>query len=168
MQERNVLVLVVVLVVATAGAGVAVNALRGNDSSTWRAFNLSMGLTGNPVVGSPLHITVQVQQGLLDTHSLKLVFLSVDMGTFTIQSSTPGSNPWGYPTVWNLTGMDLSGARVFEVNATPTATGPTTVYAMIWVPLGDLGSVSVDPAGHVNPAGVSLMATDSAALVVTA
>lgn len=167
MQERNVLILVVVLVVATAGAGVAVNAFRSGES-TWRAFDLSLDWGGTPAVGADLQITVTVKQAFLDSRSLPIVFLSVDVGTLVIQASTPATNPWGYATIWNLTGLDLTVPHLYQVTAAPTQAGLANLYAMIWVPLGDLRAVSVDASGHVNPADVSLLATESAAFTVTA
>ncbi len=168
MQERNVLILVVVLVVATAGAGVAVNAFRNDGNSTFRAFYLTVSLSGTPVVGTAVRIAVSVQQAFIDSRTLPSLFLSVDVGSFAVQSATPGTNPWRSATVWNLTGLDLTGARVYNITAVPTAAGPATLDAMVWVPLGDLRSVSVAASGHVNPADITLMAAESAALAVTA
>ena len=168
MQERNVLILVVVLVVATAGAGVAVNALRNNGTTTFRAFYLTLDVSGAAVVGTALPIAVSVEQAFIDSRTLPSLFLSLDVGSFAVQSATPGTNPWHTATVWNLTGLDLTAARVYNITAVPAAAGPATLYAMIWVPLGDLRSVSVDASGHVNPADIRLMATESAALTVTA
>lgn len=168
MQERNVLILVVVLVVATAGAGVAVNAFRGNDAANWRAVNMSLGWTGTPQVGGTVRLTVRVAQGMVDARTLGFVFLSVDVAGMAVSSATPSSNPWDCPTVWNLTGKDLSTPLDFNVTAVPQLEGTTTVYAMVWAPLGDLRSVSVDAGGHVNTGDVSLMQTESATFVVTA
>jgi len=168
MQERTVLIVVVVLVVATAAAGVAVNALRAGDSGTWHALFVSLDWQGIPAVGSQLQITVHVRQGQLDSRTLPAVFLSLDIGTLAVASATPATNPWGSPTVWNLTGLNLALPRVYNVTATPTQTGSITLYAMVWVPLGDLRSVSVDRVGHVNPADISLMAADFVVLTVTA
>lgn len=167
MRERNVLILVVVLVLATAGAGVAVNVFRNNSGSTFEAFHLFLSLSGTPVVGSDLQFNVSVQQAFIDSRTLPSLFLSVDVGSLTVRSATPATNPWGSPTVWNLTGLDLSSARAYTVTATPTVQGPMTVFAMIWVPLGDLGSVTVDASGHVNPAGITLMASTSVPLAVS-
>ncbi|HYM40427.1 MAG TPA: hypothetical protein VEY12_09880 [Thermoplasmata archaeon] len=168
MQERNVLILVVVLVVATAGAGVAVNAFRNANSSAFRAFDLSVDVRGTPTVGSDVQITITVRQAFIDARSLSNLFLSVDMGTLAVHGGTPSTNPWASPTVWNLTGLDLSGPRVYNITAAPTANGSATLDAMVWVPLGDLRSVSVDPSGHVNTADISLLATQSAPLTVGA
>jgi len=163
MQERTVLLFVVVLVTATAGAGVAVNALRSQDPAPWRSFDVSITRSGTPRVGSPLNFSVSVRQGTVDPKTLWVVYLSLDMGSMDILSSTPGTNPWGYRTVWNLTPLDLTAPNVFSATGIPTTNGSAMVYAMIWVPQGDLDSVSVDAQGHVNPAGVSLMTvqTDS-------
>ncbi len=161
MQERTVLLLVVVLVAATAGAGVAVNAFRPNDSAAWRAFDVSVAHTGNASVGSRLAFSVSVRQGSVDPKTLGLVYLSLDMGSMDIVNATPAVNPWGYPTTWNLTSLDLTTAHTFTATGVPTVNGSATVYAMIWVPRGDLSSVSVDAQGHVNPAGVSLMTVET-------
>ncbi len=162
MQERTVLLLVVVLVVATAGAGVAVNVFRSSDPTPWQAFEVSFQRSGNASVGGSLTFSVSVRQGSVDPKSLPLVFLSLDMGTLDIvNGSPPGSNPWGYPTTWNLTALDLTAPRTFTANAIPTENGSATVYAMVWVPRGDLGSVSLDAQGHVNPADVSLMTVET-------
>lgn len=168
MQERTVLLLVVVLVLATAAAGVAVNVLRPNDAQAWRAFNLSLAASANAAVGSPLNVSVSVRQGMLDPRSLWVVFLSLDVGTMNIMSATPGANPWGYPTVWNLTGLDLSGTRLFNATLVPTQAGSTVLYAMIWVPRGDVRSAPIDASGHVNPAGVALEGEAAEPVVVTA
>jgi hypothetical protein len=161
MQERSVLLLVVVLVTATAGAGVAVNAFRSNDPANWRSFDVSLSHSGTAVVGSPLSMSVSVRQGAVDPKTLWAVYLSLDMGSMDIVSSTPGTNPWGYPTVWNLTSLDLTAPRTFTATGIPTENGSAIVYAMIWVPRGDLRTVSVDPQGHVNPAGVSVMSVET-------
>ena len=168
MQERTVLVLVVVLVVSTAAAGVAVNLFRPNDSDAWRAFNLSVGTNLTGAVGSSLRITVSVRQGMLDPRTLPLVFLSLDLGTMQLTSATAAANPWGYPTVWNLTGLDLSSPRYYNATVLPTDAGTAVVYAMIWVPRGDLGSVPIDANGHVNPAGFPLETVASHSVDVTA
>ena len=168
MQERTVLLLVVVLVVSTAGAGVAVNLLRPNDAANWRAFNLTLGESGAAAVGSPIQLNVTVRQAMLNPKTLWVVFLSIDVGTMNITSATPGSNPWGYPTVWNLTGLDLSATQRFSATVVPTQPGTTFVYAMIWVPLGDIASVPIDASGHVNPAGVTLEDVASVPVTVTA
>jgi hypothetical protein len=168
MQERNVLILVVVLVAATAGAGVLVNALRSNNASTFEAFYLSLDVRGTPAVGSNLTITVRLQQAFIDSRTLPSLFLSVDVGTLQVRTATPGTNPWDSPTVWNLTGRDLSSAIELDITASPTVAGPMTVYAMVWVPLGSLGSVTLDASGHVNPAGITLMASSSAPIDVSA
>jgi len=168
MQERNVLILVVVLVVATAGAGVAFNALRSNNASTFEAFYLNLAVGGTPAIGANLTLTVRVQQAFIDSRTLPSLFLSVDTGNLEVHAATPGTNPWGSPTVWNLTGLDLSSAIEYDITAAPTAAGPMTIYAMIWAPLGSLGSVTVDASGHVNPADVSLMASSSAPIQVGA
>ena len=168
MQERTVLVLVVVLVVSTASAGVAVNLLRPSDSGAWRAFNLSLDSEGAARVGSPMNLTAGVRQGMLDPKTLPIFFLSIDVGTMNIASSSPPTNPWGYPTVWNLTGLDFSGTLDFNATVVPTDTGTQIVYAMIWVPLGDLSSVPIDASGHVNPSGVTLESVQTLPLSVTA
>ncbi len=160
------MLLVVVLVVATAGAGIAVNAFRNDNPSTFEAFHLDVVLNGTPDLGADLGISVSVQQAFIDSRTLPSLFLSVDVGTLSVVSATPAANPWRCPTVWNLTGLDLSAARLYNITATPTVAGPMTVYAMIWVPLGDLGSVSVDATGHVNPADIRLMASTPIALSV--
>ncbi len=161
MQERTVLLLVVVLVAATAGAGVAVNAFRSNDSSNWRAFDVSIERTGTATVGSELAFSVSVRQGTVDPKTLWVVYLSLDMGTMDIVNASPAVNPWGYPTVWNLTSLDLTAPKLFTATGIPTENGSATVYAMIWVPRGDLSAVAVDAQGHVNPAGVSLMTVET-------
>lgn len=168
MQERTVLILVVVLVVSTTAAGVAVNTLRPNDSGAWRAFDLSVAWNGTAAVGSPINLTVSVRAAMLDPKTLPVLFLSLDVGTMHVGSVTPGTNPWGYPTVWNLTGLDFSGPRTFNATVVPTDSGSNWVYAMIWVPLGDVRSVPIDSSGHVNPAGVTLEAVASEAITVTA
>lgn len=168
MHERTVLLVVVALVVSTAAAGVAVNLLRPNDAQAWRAFNVALASSGGAAVGSPLNLSVSVRQGMLDPKSLWVVFLSLDVGTMTITSATDGRNPWGYRTVWNLTGLDLSGARTFNATVVPTQAGTEPVYAMIWVPLGDIASVQIDASGHVNPNGVTLETVVSESLTVTA
>ena len=168
MQERTVLLLVVVLVVTTAGAGVAVNLFRPNDAGAWRAFNLSLTWNGTAAVGSAIQLGVDVRQAMLDAKTLPYLFLSLDVGTMRIVSSTPGTNPWGYPTVWNLTGLDLTETWFFNATVVPTEPGTTLVYAWVWVPLGDLSSVPIDASGHVNPAGVTLESVASAAITVTA
>ncbi len=168
MQERTVLLLVVVLVVSTAAAGAAVNLFRPNDAVEWRAFNLAVATNLTGAVGSPLQVSVSVRQGMLNPRTLTDVFLSLDVGTMQVRSSTPGTNPWGYPTVWNLTGLDLSSPRLYNATVVPTQAGTTVVYAMVWVPLGSLASVPIDANGHVNPAGVTLEAVASQSVVVTA
>lgn len=168
MQERTVLVLVVALVVSTAGAGVAVNLLRPNDASTWRAFTLDVGSLGTASVGSSMNLSVSVRQGMLDPASLWVVFLSLDVGTMTVLSATPGSNPWGYPTTWNLTGQDLSRTLLFNVTVVPTDAGSTIVSAIIWVPRGDLVSAPIEANGHVNPAGVTLESIAQESILVNA
>ncbi len=167
MQERNVLLLVVVLVAATAGAGIAVNAFRNDGASTFDAFYLNVILHGTPAVGSAFSLSVSVQQAFIDSRTLPSLFLSVDVGSMSVDSATPAVNPWHSPTVWNLTGLDLGAARLYNITATPTTAGPMTVFAMVWVPLGDLGSVSVDATGHVNPADIQLMASTPASISVS-
>lgn len=167
MQERNVLALVVVLVVATAGAGVAVNAFRSNNANPYHAFNLALDLSGTAVVGASLQIRVTVQQAFIDARTLPSLFISVDIDSLSVVTATPSSNPWGSATVWNLTGLDLAAPRVYNITASATVAGNDTLFAMVWEPLGDLRSVSVDPSGHVNPAGVSLLASDSAPIDVS-
>lgn len=168
MQERTVLILVVVLVVSTAAAGAAVNLFRPNDAGVWRAFNLAVATNLTGAVGSPLHVSVSVRQGMLDPASLPVVFLSLDASTMQITSATPGTNPWGYPTVWNLTGLDLSSTRFYNATVVPSVAGTTILYAMIWVPLGQVSSVPIDANGHVNPAGVTLESVASQSVTVTA
>ena len=102
MQERNVLILVVVLVVATAGAGVAVNAFRDNGNTTFRAFYLAMDVSGAAVIGTALQISVSAQQAFIDSRTLPSLFLSVDIGSFTVRPATPGTNPWHSPTTGRL------------------------------------------------------------------
>src|SRR5512136_798053 len=161
MQERTVLLLVVVLVTATAGAGVAVNTFRSNDAAKWRAFDVTIGSAGNASVGSRLTVSVSVRQGSVDPKTLWVVYLSLDMASMDIVNATPATNPWGYPTTWNLTSLDLTAPKTFTATGVPIENGSATVYAMIWVPRGDLSSVSVDAQGHVNPAGVSLMTVET-------
>lgn len=168
MQERTVLLLVVALVLSTAAAGVAVNVLRPNDAGAWRAFNLAVSANGSAAVGSPINVAMSLRQGMLDPKSLWVVFLSLDAGTMNITSATPASNPWGYPTVWNLTGLDLSGTRFFNATLVPTEAGSTILYAMVWVPLGDVRSVPIGPSGHVNPSGVALESIATVSVLVTA
>ncbi len=161
MRERTVFLLVVVLVSATAGAGIAVNSLRSDDPSSWRAFNVSITRTGTLGIGSPINVTVSVRQGTVDPKTLWVVYLSLDMGSLDIASATPATNPWSYPTVWNLTALDLTAPKLFHAQGIPTENGSVTLYAMVWVPRGDLGTVSVDSQGHVNPVGVSLMTVET-------
>ena len=168
MPERTLLLLVVVLVVSTAAAGAAVNLFRPNDAGAWRAFNLAVDTNLTGAVGSPLRISVSVRQGMLDPRTLPVVFLSLDVGTMQVTSATPGTNPWGYPTVWNLTGLDLSSTLLYNATVVPTDAGTTVVYATIWVPLGDLASVPIEANGQVNPAGVTLESVASQSIVVTA
>ncbi len=167
MQERSVLLLVVVLVAATAGAGIAVNAFRSDNAPTFEAFYLYLNLNGTPALGSEFRMSVSVQQAFIDSRTLPKLFLSVDVGSMSVDSATPTANPWHSPTVWNLTGLDLSSAHVYNITATPTVAGPMTIFAMVWVPLGDLGSVSVDATGHVNPADIRLMASTPASISVS-
>ncbi len=168
MQERSVLLLVVVLVSATAGAGVAVNAFHYTGPAVWHSFYVTVDHSGTPVVGSPLNISVTVRQGTVDPKTLWAVYLSLDMGPLSILRSTPGTNPWGYPTVWNLTSLDLTAPKLFTATGVAAANGTVVVSAMIWVPQGDLNSVSVDAQGHVNPAGISLMTVQTDAFWVNA
>lgn len=168
MRERTVLLVVVALIASTAAAGIAVNALRPDNGAAWRAFEVSLAANGPTAVGSPLNLTVVVRQGAIDPRSLGLVFLSLDVGTMSISSATPGTNPWGFPTVWNLTGMDLSSPRVFNATVVPRQAGNEPIYAMVWVPRGDIASVPIDANGHVNPAGVTLESVVSESLIVTA
>ncbi len=161
MQERTVLLLVVTLVVTTATVGVAVNALRSDAPQAWHAFDLSITWSGSPRINSVLTVSVGIRQGLVDPRTLGLVFLSLDMSTMNVLSATPTLNPWGYRTVWNLTSMDLTATRYFNATGIPQDAGSTTVYAMVWVPQGELRSVPIDSTGHVNPAGASLMGVDS-------
>lgn len=167
MQERNVLLLVVVLVVATAGAGIAVNTFRNDSASTFDAFYLNVILNGTPAVGSEFAMVVSVQQAFIDSRTLPRLYLSVDVGSMSVDSATPTVNPWHAATVWNLTGLDLGAARLYNITATPTVAGPMTIFAMVWVPLGDVGSVSVDATGHVNPADIRLMASTPASISVS-
>ncbi len=168
MRERTVLLVVVALVVSTASAGVAVNLLRPSSGPTWVAFDLSLAWGGNATLGSLVNFTVSVRQGMLDPRTLPAVYLSLDVGSMGVASSTPASNPWGYPTVWNLTGLDLTTARTFNVTATPTEAGGQMVYAMVWAPLQDLHSVQIDATGHVNPSSVTLETVQSASVPVAA
>lgn len=168
MQERTVLLVVVVLIASTAAAGVAVNLLRPNDPAAWRAFDVSLRTTGPAAVGSPMNLSVNVRQGMLDPKTLWVVYLSLDVGTMNVTSATRGTNPWGYRTVWNLTGVDLTNLRVFNATVVPTQAGNATVYAMIWVPLGDVSSVQVDASGHVNPGSVTLETVVSEEIAVRA
>jgi hypothetical protein len=161
MQERTVLLLVVVLVTATAGAGLAVNAFRSNNSAAWRAFDVTVTHAGTAVVGSEMNISVSVRQGAVDPKTLWVVYLSLDMSSLNIVNASPSTNPWGYPTTWNLTSLDLTAPKVFTATGVPLQNGSTTVFAMIWVPRGDLSTVSLDAHGHVNPADVSLMTVET-------
>ncbi len=168
MQERTVLLVVVVLVVSTAAAGAAVNLLRPNDASSWQAFSLSVAWDGTATVGSPINVTVTIRAAMLDPRTLPLLFLCLDVGTMNVSAATPGTNPWGYPTVWNLTGEALSSPAQFNATLVPTESGTNWLYGMAWVPLGDVRSVPIDASGHVNPAGVTLEAVASEAVTVTA
>ncbi len=168
MQERTVLLLVVVLVVSTAGAGVAVNLFRPTSPVPGQPFDLSLSWNGTAGVGSAISLTVTLRDGTLDSRSLWAVFLSLDVGTMTVTSATPASNPWGYPTVWNLTGADLSATHFFNATAVPTQAGTAFLYAMVWVPQGDVQSAPVDASGHVNPAGVTLETVASLSISVPA
>ncbi len=168
MQERVVALLVIVLVVATAATAVSVNLLRPSDPSSWNAFDLSVAWSGNATVGSSLTVNVTVRQGTVDPKTLWLVYLSLDIGALHVTSGTPPTNPWGYPTVWNLTNLDLSAPRTFTVTAVATEAGQLDLHAMIWVPRGDLHAVPIDPTGNVNPSGVSLMQVDSTSVWIQA
>lgn len=168
MHERTVLLVVVALVLSTAAAGVAVNLLRPSDPLVWRAFELTLACGGSAKIGIPMNLTVTVRQGMLDPKTLWVVFLSLDVGAMNITSSTTGTSPWGYPTVWNLTGLDLTAAKTFNATVVPEQTGPTILYAMVWVPLGDIASVPIEPSGHVNPSGVTVETTATAPMNVTA
>ncbi len=168
MRERTVLVLVVVLVASTAAAGVAVNLLRPAGSGAPASFQVVLDYNGTAAVGSPLSFRVVVQALVPNATAEGPVFLSLDVGTMRITASTPGSNPWGYPSVWNLTGLDLSAPVSFNVTAVPTDAGTNWVYAMVWTPKGDLASVSIDASGHVNPIDVFLESVTPVAITVTA
>ncbi len=166
MRERTVLLVVVALVASTASAGVAVNLLRPNTGPAWVAFDLSLAWSGNATMGSVVQFNVSVRQGMLDPRTLPEVYLSLDVGTMSVASSTPASNPWGYPTVWNLTGLDLTLTRTFNVTVVPTEAGAQMIYAMVWAPLEDLHSVQIDSTGHVNPSSVTLETVGSLSVPV--
>ncbi|MFA5897050.1 MAG: hypothetical protein WC985_09155 [Thermoplasmata archaeon] len=49
----------------------------------------------------------------------------------------------------------------FVVEIIPRQSGALQLHTMIWIPRGDLSGVLIDPSGHLNPSGVSLLESDS-------
>ncbi len=168
MRERTVLLLVVALVASTTGAGVAVNLLRPSDAQAWRAFDLGIDTADAPAVNTSFNLSVSVREAMLDPSTLWVVFLSLDVGTMRVVSATPASNPWGYPTVWNLTGYALTTTVTFNVTVIPSEAGSALLTAMVWVPRGEVRSAPVFPDGHVNPGGVDLESVAQLSVVVSA
>lgn len=124
------------------------------------------------MVGQRVVINTSVRQVIADLRSLwsspRSVFLSVDVASINVTSATPTVNPWDCPTIWNLTGLDLSAVRTFTVTGWASQAGSVTIHALVWVPRGDLHAVSVDPTGNVNPDAITLLGLDSESFNVTA
>ncbi len=165
MQERPIVLLAAALAVSIALAGVTLPAIGLQSNPEWHSFELSVSADGAAVAGHALTVTVDLRQGMVDPKTLRMAFLSLDVEDTQVVSASPGSNPWGYPTIWNITTMDLTVAQRFTVTIIPMAPGGLQLRATVWTPRADLGGVPVDPTGHVNPAGVSVL--ESQALYLT-
>lgn len=166
MQERVVVLLAAVLAAATTFAGLGVTFVRPTPPQEWHSFDLAVSADSRATVGGELLLSVGLRRGLLDPASLWIAFLSLDVGDLAVLSATPGTNPWGYPTVWNVTGLDLSATIRFLVTVVPADAGYHHVHAMVWTPHGDLGSVAIEPNGYLNPANVDVLEVASLTIEV--
>ncbi len=167
MQERPVVMLAAALTMCIAVSGLALPTIRFGARVEWRSFDLSVSAGGEPSAGSPLPVFVDLRQGMMDPKTLWVAFLSLDVEDALIVSGTPGTNPWGYATVWNITDLDLTTVQRFAVTVVPQGPGTLQLRAMVWTPRGDLRAVAVAPSGHVNPAGISVLESASQSLSVT-
>ncbi len=166
MEERPIIILAAALAASIILAGVTLPAIGLQSNLEWHSFGLSVSSEGEAFVGQPVNASVSLRQGALDPRTLWMVFLSLDVEDAQILSATPGSNPWGYPTIWNVTDLDLTVVQVFRVTIVPTAAGGLQLRATVWTPRADVGDVPVEPNGHVNPAGVSIYEAQSLYFVV--
>ncbi len=166
MHERPVLLLAAALAASVALAGVTLPAIGLEGNRAWHSFDLSVSAEGDAFAGRPMNVSVAVRQGLLDPKTLLMVFLSLDVEDAQVVSATSGTNPWGYPTIWNITGLDLTVVQRFNVTLLPASAGGLQLHAIVWTPRADVGGVPVEPTGHVNPAGVSVLESQSLYLPV--
>ncbi|MEK6987619.1 MAG: hypothetical protein AABX97_05925 [Candidatus Thermoplasmatota archaeon] len=161
MQEEPIVVVAANLAASIAVTGLIVPSLGPETGSAWPSFDVSITTHGQPVAGVISLVDVGVRQGIVDPKTLQIVFLSLDIEDAAVASATPASTPWGYPTVWNLTDVDLTTTQHFVVEIIPRQSGALQLHAMIWIPRGDLSGVLIDASGHLSPSSVSLLESDS-------
>jgi len=161
MQERPIVLLAAALAASIAVAGVTLPAIGLQENPEWHSFELSVSADGEALAGHTLTVAVDLRQGMLDPKTLRMAFLSLDIEDAQLVSASPGTNPWGYPTIWNITYMDLTAVQRFTATIIPMDPGVLQLRATVWTPRADVSSVPVDPTGHVNPAGVSVLESQS-------
>ena len=161
MQERPIVLLAAALAASIAVAGVTLPAIGMQENPEWHSFELSVSTDGEAVSGHALTVAVDLRQGMLDPKTLRMAFLSLDIEDAQLVAASPGTNPWGYPTIWNITDLDLTAVQRFTATIIPMDRGVLQLRATVWTPRADVSSVPVDPTGHVNPAGVSVLESQS-------
>ena len=117
-------------------------------------LELRVTAEGDFIVGGELLLTTTVRGTITSPRAPSLMYLSLELGPFDygVLSPDDGSDPWGLPNVWNVTGQDLSGGTQFSLNVTPQSRGNRDLEARVWSPRNTWADVEFDQTrGLQNP-----------------
>lgn len=111
-------------------------------------FRLSISTDGTPTVGNPFRILTDVKGSLPTTTFPEGTFVSIEVEGLQILSADTGDDPWGLPSVWNVTGLNLTAGVRFSLDVNATFAGEFPLLAFAWSPLSGQ-TVQIDQHGHI-------------------
>jgi hypothetical protein len=153
-KKKLAVVAVIIAVVIIISGFLVVTPRDAGNSAPTVPFTLSVAVEGAPVVGGNFTIltTVTAKTWVNATEVTQgPTFLSLDV-THAVQVNTPdpGDDPWGLPSVWNLTGKNASLGITFALNVTGVYAGESTLNAQAWWPPSSMhnwSDVQLTPTG---------------------
>jgi len=121
-------------------------------------LHLAVTAGGNFTVGGDVRVDTRVQGAISGPRAPSLLFLSLELNPtyYRNRSADTDDDPWGLATIWNLTGVDLSGGIQFSLDVTPALRAARVpLEARAWSPRTSWTALSFDETGELqNPEAI--------------
>jgi hypothetical protein len=173
--RKGIAILALAVGVAIVISGLTMLGIRNTESPAATVpFTISIAVEGAPIVGGNFTILTTVTakpwvNGSEVTRGLTFLSLGVTHGVH-VNTPDPGDDPWGLPSVWNLTGRNASLGITFALNVSGVYAGEFTLNAHAWWPPSSMhnwSDVQINSDGGLfNPMSVSSLGFAQYKLIV--